>query len=111
MQYLIPSISDCCFEVSYATIAGCRRHVAALRANARRDRSVGREAQAIKKFDAVIESARPHRRVSTCHMPSLDSIHKMAVEASAGLALAGPPNNVLGWLTRPPFRANGIPDK
>jgi hypothetical protein len=27
MQYLIPSMSDCCFEASYAILAGCRRPV------------------------------------------------------------------------------------
>jgi hypothetical protein len=27
MQYLIPSMSDCCFEVSCAILAGCRSHV------------------------------------------------------------------------------------
>jgi hypothetical protein len=62
----------------------------AWRRNARYDPCWGEEAQAIEKFDAVIESTR-------LASLSLDSIHKMAVETGAGLALASPPNNVLGW--------------
>jgi hypothetical protein len=64
----------------------------------------GEKEQAIEKLDAVIQSMRPAGA-------SLDSIHKMAVEAGAGLALASPPNNVPGQAERSPVRANGIPDK
>jgi hypothetical protein len=45
--------------------------------------ALARERQAIEKFEAAIHSTRLAR-------PSLDSIHKMALEARAGLALASP---------------------
>src|ERR1700722_5911935 len=99
MQYLIPSMSDCCSEESYPTLAGCRRCVAL---GPGKGGVLGEEEQVIEKIDALIQSPRLAR-------PSLDSIPKIAVEAGPGLALASPSNNVLGWPKRSFLRANGIP--
>src|SRR6202046_3014705 len=53
MQYLIPSMSDCCSEESYPTLAGCRRCVAL---GPGKGGVLGEEEQVIEKIDALIQS-------------------------------------------------------